>query len=123
VRSRRTVLADEEGQNAVVAGVEKEMRELRRVEVRLLEHQRHAEQVAVEGDRARRVTAHHRHVVGAGQVDGAVRRRRAHLVLGGLLHTGLYGPETQVGFSERWYPSIGGCLTIITPPPDSTAWS
>ena len=48
----RAVLADEERQDAAVAGVEEQVGQFGGVEVRLFEHQRHSEQVAVEGDAA-----------------------------------------------------------------------
>jgi len=48
---RRPVVADEEGQNATVAGVEEQVRLRGVVEVGLAEHQRHPEQVLVELDR------------------------------------------------------------------------
>jgi len=74
--------------DVAVAGVEKEVGEFRGVEVRLLEDERHSEEVAVERDGARGVAAHHGHVVGAGQVEWAVRRGWAHLVVRRVLHAG-----------------------------------
>ena len=66
---RLPALADEEGDEAAVAGVEVEMRLLRHVEIRLLEDERHAEDALVEVDRVLPVRPDQGDVVDPGRGD------------------------------------------------------